>query len=85
MRQQNEGVFNPTSSDFFCKFDADGKGPVVYTVPSRDIAYFTPAVARHIKKHLFDAIVNDRGLNGIELNADISKKKAIMEETDGNV
>jgi len=74
------GIFNSLSRDFSCKFDADSNGPVVYAIPSREIVYFSPAVARHIKKHLYDAIVNDRGLNGIELNADIRKKQAILDE-----
>lgn len=78
---QNEvGIYNPLSNDFSCSYDSDGKGPQEYKVPSREIAYFTPEIAKHIKKHLYDAIVNDRGLNGIELNADPFKKQAILDE-----
>lgn len=76
MSQPDEiGVFNPLSSDFSCQFDQKE-----LRVPSREIAYFSPELARHVKKHLYDAIINERQLNGIELNADPQKKKAIMEE-----
>ena len=78
--KNEEGCYNPLSFDFSCNYDSDGKGPQKYTIPSREIVYFIPAIARHIKKHLFDAIVNDRNLNGIELNADPQKKQAILDE-----
>lgn len=74
---ENEiGVFNPLSTDFSVNYDlGDGNGPQAYTVPSREIAYFSPAVAKHIKKHLFNAIVNARGLNGIAIQANGEKEK----------
>ena len=74
------GLYNPLSHDFICSYDAYGKGPQEYKVPSREIAYFTPEVARHVKKHLYDDIVNTRNLNGIDLNADPEKKQAIIDE-----
>ena len=80
--KNEEGVYNPLSSDFSCNYD-DGNGVKKYTVPSRDIAYFIPATAKHIKKHLYDEILEDRGLNGILLNADPKKKKEILDEIDG--
>ena len=85
MTNPNEvGVFNPLSTDFSCNYD-DGNGVKGYTVRSREPAYFLPAIAKHIKKHLYDAIVNHRGLNGIELNADLDKKSAILEEMEVNL
>ena len=85
MNQPNEvGCFNPLSHDFSCNYD-DGQGVKSYTVRSREPAYFSPAVAKHIKKHLYDAIINYRGLNGIELNADPNKKNAILEEMEVNL
>ena len=78
--KNEEGVFNPLSKDFSCDYDYDGKGPQVYKVPSREIAYFTPEITKHIKKHLYDAIINERNLNGIELNADPKKKQKILDE-----
>jgi len=81
---QEVGCFNPLSQDFSCNYD-DGQGIKGYTVRSREPAYFSPAVARHVKKHLYDAIINYRGLNGIELNADLNKKNAIIEEMEVNL
>ena len=81
--KNEDGIFNPLNSDFKCKYDiGDGKGPQEYKVPSREISYFAPEIAKHIKKHLYDAIVNDRNLNGIELNADPEKKQKILDEID---
>jgi len=80
MSQSNEvGVYNPLQADFSCNYN-DGQGVANYVVPSREIAYFHPAVARHIKKHLYDAIVNDRDLNGIKLNANPKEKQKILDE-----
>jgi len=85
MNQLNEiGVFNPLSTDFSCNYD-DGQGVKGYIVRSREPAYFSPAIAKHLKKHLYDAIINYRGLNGIELNADPNKKNAILEEMEVNL
>ncbi len=78
--KNEKGVFNPLSYDFVCPYDVDGKGPQEYKVPSREIAYFIPVIAKHIKKHLYDAIVQDRKLNGILLNADPQEKQKILDE-----
>ena len=73
------GVFNPLPQDFSCNFD-DGNGVKGYTVHSREIEYFPEHIARHIKKHLYDAIINHRKINGAELNADPTKKQLILDE-----
>ena len=82
--KNEEGVFNPLSQDFSCNYD-DGNGAKKYSINSREIAYFSPPIAKHVKKHLYDAIINDRNLNGIELNADPSKKQSILDEIEANI
>lgn len=79
MSKNDIGLFNPLVEDFTCQYNLDG-AIEKYTIPSKDIAYFKPEVVNHIKKHLYDAIVNARELNGIALNADPAQKQAIFDE-----
>ena len=86
MNQSNDvGVFNPLSTNFSCNYDIDGAGPKTYTVLSREMAYFLPPIAKHIKKHLYDAILNERNLKGTDLNANPAKKQAILDEMEFRV
>lgn len=58
------GVYNPLKYDFNVNYDINGdRKPVSFLVPSMEIVYFDPVVGEHIKKHLVDAIMNERGLN----------------------
>ena len=77
--KNEEGVYNPLSSDFSRNYD-DGNGVKGYTVPSRKTAYFIPVITKHIKKHLYDAIIQERNLKGTDLNANPELKKAILDE-----
>lgn len=70
------GIYNPLKEDFRCRHAEYG----VMEIPSREIAYFDPKIAPFIKKKLYDEIINSRDLNGIEINADPAKKKAILDE-----
>lgn len=78
--EDKQGYYNPLPFDFKCHYDLHGENPQTFEIKSREIEYFTPEYAKHVEKHLYNAIVNHRGLNGIELNADPAKKKAIMDE-----
>jgi hypothetical protein len=56
-------IFNPLSHDFNVSFDIMGTGaPMNFVVRSKDIGKIDPKVANHIKKHLINAIFQERGL-----------------------
>lgn len=56
-------LFNPLSRDFSVTYDINNdKHPITFTIPSFDVAEFDPVVADHIKKHLADAVLNERGV-----------------------
>ena len=77
------GVYNPTLEDFWCQYDVDGnRSPKNFIVPARDIAYFAPRIADHVKNHLADAILHKRGLTGVDgvKHSPHDIKKEILEE-----
>ena len=78
--KNEEAVYNPLSFDFVCSYDSGGENPQEYKVLSQEIAYFSSEVAKYVKKKLYTAIVNDRNLNGIALNADPKEKQKILDE-----
>ena len=55
-------VFNPTNNNFTVKYATHDGLPESYTVHSLEIEYFEPRIAKHIKKHLADHIINKRGV-----------------------
>ena len=60
---QKVGVFNPDGKDFSVNYDINGnKNPILFTVPARDIAYFEPVVANHIKVALVTHLLHKRGV-----------------------
>lgn len=71
------GVFNPLITDFTVKYDIKGdKNPQGFTVPAREIVYFIEPVAKHVKKHLADAIFHKRGVKN---NPEMDLKEIIEE------
>lgn len=55
-------IYNPLSHEFSVKFDYLGNGvPQEFTVGSQEIAWFDKPVFEHVKKHLTDAVLNERG------------------------
>ena len=60
------GVYNPLTSDFSVTYDIKGNSqPETFTAKSLEITYFPNVVAEHIKKHLQNAVINERSLNPI--------------------
>src|SRR3990167_2116788 len=55
-------LFNPLNEDFTIEEKDDNNNPIKYTIPSLEIATFPAYQANIIKKHLIDALVNDRGI-----------------------
>jgi len=55
-------LFNPLLTDFSVNFN-NGDGSKEYTIKAREIAEFPTPVAKHIKKHLIDAVFNKRELD----------------------
>ena len=73
------GVFNPDGKDFSVNYDINGdKNPILFTVLARDIAYFEPVVANHIKVALATHLLHKRGVKN-NPEQDLSE---IMEELD---
>ena len=71
---------NPLLDDFEVDYDLRGDNPKHFVIPAGEIKEFDEPYASHIKKHLYNAVVNERNLNGIALNADPEEKKKLMEE-----
>ena len=76
---------NPLLDDFTVEYDKYGDNPMSFTIPAGEIKEFDEPYASHIKKHLYDAVINDRNLNGIALNADPELKKKLMDEIEVDV
>ena len=55
-------LYNPLNKDFSVNYDIDGTGnPKVFTIHARDDEEFDPVVAKHVKKHLANAVLHSRG------------------------
>ena len=56
-------LYNPLREDFTVTYDITGdKDPRPFTIHAQEIEYFEPIVARHIVKHLADAVLAERGI-----------------------
>lgn len=75
-----KAIRNPLIKDFEVDYDKYGKNPKHFVIPAGEIKEFREPYASHIAKHLYNAVVNARKLNGIALNADEEEKKKIIEE-----
>lgn len=58
-------IFNPLLKDFSKMYDA-GDGRKEYTVKAREISEFPTPIARHLKKHLIDFIMNEREVDPLD-------------------
>ena len=57
-------LFNPTNKDFSVTYDIHETGiPETYTVKSMETEYFDEPIFSHVKKHLLDFLINERGTN----------------------
>ncbi len=63
------GVFNPLSEDFTIKY----AGTETYTAKPGKITFFEPHIARNMKIHLVDHLLNLHG--PIDGNAELAKEK----------
>lgn len=69
-------LYNPLSDEFKCTYrDKDNK-PVEYKMRPNEITYFDKHLADHMKKHLADAIINERG---IRVNAEYDRVEIYKE------
>ena len=75
------GLFNPLSSDFSYIILNDKNEPITYTIPAFDSAYFDSSVYEIMKKHLLDAVKNERNIGLYEEE----KEKAILKEITGEL
>ena len=75
-------LFNPLKEDFIIEEKDDNNKPVKYTIPSLEIATFPAYQANIIKKHLIDALVNDRGIKYAtpEQRAELEKEVLVSGE-----
>lgn len=81
MENQNEQIplYNPLQTTLDVAILDDKNVEHHYTIPSHDMAYFQPHIAKIMEKHLIDAIINERelGLNEVyneEYMAEIKKE-----------
>ena len=73
-------LFNPLNSDFTVKYDIEGDGkPKQFTAKAQEITWHDPVIAKHIKKHLATAIVNERGPEGHNWPLSIKKAREEIE------
>jgi hypothetical protein len=75
-------LFNPSKNSFSTTYDINGNGsPLMFTIDGLDFADFNDIVGEHMKKHLADFILNERG---IKTNAfdDLDKIKREIEVSD---
>ena len=55
-------LFNPLDKDFSVNYDVDGtRNPKKFTIHANDDEEFDPIIAKHVKKHLANAVLNSRG------------------------
>lgn len=55
-------LFNPSLKDFAKTYD-DGSGHKEYVMKAGEITPFSSVVARHMKKHLIDFLINEREMD----------------------
>ena len=73
MTEKMVGLFNPLSKEFNFEWKDDENQVHTLSLPPVDITYFTPPQARFLLKHLTDAVMAERGLNGINNVAEIKE------------
>jgi hypothetical protein len=53
-------LYNPLKKTFSIEWVNEKDEKVILTIPPREIAYFNPAEARYVRKHLADEVYNSR-------------------------
>ena len=57
-------LFNPTRNKFSVTYDTNNDGkPITYEIMPTETADFDEPIYSHVKKHLIDFVVNERGVN----------------------
>lgn len=75
--KKDEPVYNPLLVDFEVKYDINGTNePETFVIHGGEIEYFNAPVAEHIKKHLANKIIQERG---VKTNHE-DEYKAILQE-----
>jgi len=76
LKQDRIPVYNPDIEDFKCvmRDEKTNKQMPPFIVPGKDIAYFEPKVAEHIKKQLASWIFTKRGIK-----TDVETERAKIE------
>lgn len=74
--KKRKSLYNPLSNDFTYELFNDDNEAVSYTIHSLEIEFYESPVYDLLKKHLIDAISNDRelGLYDMEGLAQIKKE-----------
>lgn len=56
-------VYNPSNEDFTTTYDInEDRNPVAYIAKAQEITFFSPIIAEHIKKHLANKLIQERGI-----------------------
>ena len=76
---------NPLLEDIIVEYDKHGNNPKKFIIPAGEIKEIEEEYANHVKKFIYNAIINDRNLNGVALNANPEEKKKIMEEIEVDI
>lgn len=54
-------LFNPLNEDFHATYDASGENKK-FVINAKEVAYFEPYIAKHIKKHLANKMFDIYGI-----------------------
>ena len=73
-------LHNPLLTDIKVEYDKYGDNPKVFVIPAGELLEVEEPYASHVKKNIYNAIINDRNLNGIALEANPEAKKKLMSE-----
>lgn len=75
-------LFNPLTEDFEYPMRDDSNNFSTFKMPSKEVSYFEPHVARHMKKHLADAVYNKEGNPKRDRDLEMADIYARIEVTD---
>ena len=78
-------IRNPLLDDITVEYDKHGDNPKKFVIPAGEMVEIDKHYAKHVAKHLYDAVINARNLNGILLNADPEAKRKIMSEIEVDI
>ena len=59
-----KSLYNPLNKDFKTTYDINGDcKPIEFIIPGMQIVAFEEPIFIHMRKHLIDFVVNERGVN----------------------